>query len=350
MGPQVKSRFPQTLRTHAGFRRSKVNPFTAFYPYFYRSAVDISRFRDYSKLMNTRKWLQVGLTLLCSLGAVSVEAAPTLTVGSASGQAGASVTLPVTFNPGTSSVASLQFSLTLPPGLSTGAITPGAILTSAGKSVSSNLTGSTVTFIIFGFNQTPITSGSLLTTKLTISLGTAVGNLSLPVSGVFYSDPNGAVIAAGASTGGTVSVLPPVPTITSAGTATGQVGTAFSYQITASNSPTSFNATGLPAGLSVSTTTGLISGTPTAAATSNVALSASNAGGTGTRTLALTVYSACDLNQDGASNVVDVQLQVNQALGVTACTSDLNSDGACNVIDIQRDVNASLGLLCVVGP
>ena len=55
------------------------------------------------------------------------------------------------------------------------------------------------------------------------------------------------------------------PAITSPLTASGTVGVAFSYQITASNNPTSFNATGLPAGLSVNTTTGLISGTPTAA-------------------------------------------------------------------------------------
>ena len=39
------------------------------------------------------------------------------------------------------------------------------------------------------------------------------------------------------------------------------VGIPFSYTITASNYPTSFNATGLPAGLAVDTTTGVISGT-----------------------------------------------------------------------------------------
>src|SRR5205807_10323893 len=76
--------------------------------------------------------------------------------------------------------------------------------------------------------------------------------------------------------------LPPV--ITSAGTATGTVGQAFSYQITATNSPTSFGATGLPAGPSVNAGTGLMSGTPTAARTSSVTLSAANAGGTGTAT------------------------------------------------------------------
>ena len=80
-----------------------------------------------------------------------------------------------------------------------------------------------------------------------------------------------------------------VPVVTSAATATAPVGQAFSYQITASRSPTGFNATGLPAGLSVNTGTGLISGTPTIVGTSTVTLSASNADGTGTGVLTLTV-------------------------------------------------------------
>src|SRR5206468_10396824 len=82
------------------------------------------------------------------------------------------------------------------------------------------------------------------------------------------------------------------PVITSAGTATGQVGVAFSYQMTATNSPTSFGATGLPAGLALNATTGLISGTPTSAGASTVTLSATNAGGTGTQTLAVTITAA----------------------------------------------------------
>jgi hypothetical protein len=45
-------------------------------------------------------------------------------------------------------------------------------------------------------------------------------------------------------------------------TASGKVGLAFSYQITPSNNPISFNATDLPAGLSINKTTGIISGTP----------------------------------------------------------------------------------------
>ena len=89
-----------------------------------------------------------------------------------------------------------------------------------------------------------------------------------------------------------VAFKPASPVITSATKASGTVGTAFSYQITATNSPTSYGATGLPAGLTVNSTTGLISGTPTAAGTSTVTLSATNAGGTGNATLTLTITVA----------------------------------------------------------
>src|SRR5207237_164770 len=84
----------------------------------------------------------------------------------------------------------------------------------------------------------------------------------------------------------------PKPVITSPTTATGQVGVAFSYQITASNGPIiSYNATGLPGGLTVNTTTGVISGTPTTAGTYSVTISATNSGGTGNATLTLTIVN-----------------------------------------------------------
>ena len=82
------------------------------------------------------------------------------------------------------------------------------------------------------------------------------------------------------------------PVITSATTANGTVGSAFSYQITATNTPTSYGATGLPAGLSVSTSTGLLSGTPSATGTSPVTLSSTNSAGTGTAALTLTIAAA----------------------------------------------------------
>jgi len=87
-------------------------------------------------------------------------------------------------------------------------------------------------------------------------------------------------------------VVTALPVITSATSVSGEVGVVFSYQITATNDPTSFSATGLPSGLSIDTTTGAISGTPASNGTSSVTIGATNAGGTGTATLNLTVNSA----------------------------------------------------------
>ncbi|MEO8616839.1 MAG: LamG-like jellyroll fold domain-containing protein [Luteolibacter sp.] len=84
--------------------------------------------------------------------------------------------------------------------------------------------------------------------------------------------------------------IPPV--ITSATTATGTNGSAFSYTITASNSPSSYSASGLPTGLSVNPSNGLISGTPSVTGAFNAIINATNAGGTGNASLTITVQPA----------------------------------------------------------
>ena len=81
------------------------------------------------------------------------------------------------------------------------------------------------------------------------------------------------------------------PTITSLLTASGVVGTPFSYQIEASNTPTNYNATNLPAGLAIDTATGAITGTPTTGGSRNVTITASNAFGSDSQTLAVTISS-----------------------------------------------------------
>ena len=116
--------------------------------------------------------------------------------------------------------------------------------------------------------------------SFTVTFNT-VGTQSLTVTDA----SNGTIT--GTLTGITVS--PPPPVITSATTYSGTAGVAVSYQITASNTPTSFGASGLPNGLSVNTATGLISGTTTVAGSYPVTLSATNSVGTGTATLTLTI-------------------------------------------------------------
>ncbi len=91
------------------------------------------------------------------------------------------------------------------------------------------------------------------------------------------------------------------PVITNALSFTGTVGVPFSFQLTASNSPTSFGASNLPSGLLVNAVNGLISGTPVTAGTAAVALSASNCGGTGNATLNATINAAQSCTCPGAN-------------------------------------------------
>lgn len=100
---------------------------------------------------------------------------------------------------------------------------------------------------------------------------------------VYVGTPNSAAV---------FGILPtnnPAPVITSPLSASGIQHKSFSYQITATNSPTSYSATSLPAGLTVNTSTGLISGTPKGQGTSNVTIRATNSGGTGTAMLVITI-------------------------------------------------------------
>jgi hypothetical protein len=72
-------------------------------------------------------------------------------------------------------------------------------------------------------------------------------------------------------------------TVTNPGTQTGTVGTAASLQIKATDSASgqtlTYSATGLPAGLSISSSSGLISGTPTTAASYSVTVTAKDTTG-----------------------------------------------------------------------
>jgi PKD repeat protein len=84
--------------------------------------------------------------------------------------------------------------------------------------------------------------------------------------------------------------VPVTPTITSSLTASGQDGSAFSYNVTADGFPRSMITTStLPSGLTLSGTT--ISGLPTSAAVgaTNVTLAATNLGGTGSGNLVVTI-------------------------------------------------------------
>jgi hypothetical protein len=77
----------------------------------------------------------------------------------------------------------------------------------------------------------------------------------------------------------TISPAGPIPAITSQLLVPSPAGAALTYTITASNSPTSFSATGLPAGLSLDASTGIISGTPAMPQVARIPISAGNSYG-----------------------------------------------------------------------
>lgn len=79
------------------------------------------------------------------------------------------------------------------------------------------------------------------------------------------------------------------PLITGPGAASGIAGDAFSYLITATRSPDSFGATGLPIGLTVDEETGLISGTPGQTGQFSVTLTATSSSGSVNKLLSLSI-------------------------------------------------------------
>ena len=157
-----------------------------------------------------------------------------------------------------------------------------------------------------------------------LTLNTATGAITgTPTGAGTFSVNLSATNSAGTGSATLVITVNPsasAPVISSSLTQSGTVGSAFNYQITASGSPTSYGAAVLPAGLTLNTSTGAITGTPTAAGTSNVSISATNGSGTGTATLVITVSPS----GGGASGLIagwDFQTTTSGGTAVAAAPS-----------------------------
>jgi hypothetical protein len=138
--------------------------------------------------------------------------------------------------------------------------------------------------------------------------------------------------------------LPPAPTVED-DTDSGTVGVAYSYAIQSVGSPTSYNATGLPDGLSVDTVTGIISGTPTIASSGivSVTISATNSTGTGTGILSLIIYAAPTNASVMKRSLLRVETTIDFQLnlGITLSTAVDISKYVVNLGDITEKLSKS---------
>jgi len=171
---------------------------------------------------------------------------------------------------------------------------------------------------------------------------TAAGDFSVTVTA---QTPYGAATA-------TILVTIRPPRITSFPPPPQDIGTSYNYQITASNHPSSFSATGLPAGLVLDSTTGKITGVAELSGTYQVNITAVGTTGTATGTITITV-AALDVSDPPlkklslsvyGSIVADpIRPRVYAPVGTNIAVIDTNSLSVIKTIDIGSAFYADFG-------
>jgi hypothetical protein len=179
---------------------------------------------------------------------------------------------------------------------------PGNQTTATGASVYYQVQGEDTCTGSLSYKATGLPTGLSINSTTGVISGTAstAGTYSVTVTGTDSTGPSGAATfswTVGSGASNTVTVTKP-------GNQTGTVGTAASLQISATDSASgqtlTYTASGLPAGLSISSTTGLISGTPTTAGTSTVTVTATDttgASGSASFTWTINAASGCGAQQ-----------------------------------------------------
>ncbi|RBJ82244.1 IPT/TIG domain/outer membrane autotransporter barrel domain-containing protein [Pseudomonas sp. MWU12-2534b] len=221
--------------------------------------------------------LPTGLSLSTSSGAISGTP-------SASG----TFNMTVTATDANSATGSQAYSITI------GALAPVAGAVSA--TVAANSSANSITLNISGGAATSVAVASAASHGTATASGTSI--TYTPTAGFSGSDSftYTATNAGGTSSPATVTITVSAPTLvlTPASLGAGTAGSAYSATLSTSggSAPYSYSISSgsLPAGLSLNTASGLISGTPTTSGTSNLTITATDANGaTGSQAYSITI-------------------------------------------------------------
>ncbi len=178
-----------------------------------------------------------------------------------------------------------------------------------------------------------------------LSINSATGQITgIPTSSGSYAPTVTAANSSGSNSKTVaITIAVAVLSIPAGQTFSGQVTQAFSQAVaTIGNPATSWSATGLPAGLSINSATGVISGTPTTAGSSTVSVTATNSTDSATATLAVAVAERpAPVVSAGQSLYAQAGIAFSQAVAATGSPTAWSATG----LPAGLSVNSSTGII-----